>query len=352
MYRSTRSVAWRDWDEWRETYRMLYSENVHEIQCGCARVSAWSAKQPLPIAVEVTASLQRELHGERNVIALSLAIVRFINSVVDPFRNATLSVPISTIGTSYGVPDFIIGIHHSATHGHLPTFELAALGASTALDWLKTNYWETQQAELDSLESSFRDGLLQLFLQSRDPFANVQSDLLCSFGISALLQLALNPSQSRTTVSPAFQERVAGFMQQMQRKNCYFVSAFVMEIAAEVAKGNPIAAVWLNFFAEKSELRDAVRLLRWADPARLGGAVAERLIREVGDVSGEVDPPKWPPVSIGSLPVGSQSLTMCDDEWEFVEPCPTPDRTSEPAPVVLPRAETSLQPHESLLEIG
>ena len=62
--------AW--WDEWHETYKMLYSDSLKERLLGCARVSAWAAKQELPIAVEVTADLQRELCSETpNVMALS-----------------------------------------------------------------------------------------------------------------------------------------------------------------------------------------------------------------------------------------------------------------------------------------
>jgi ribosomal biogenesis protein LAS1 len=353
MFRSTKAVAWRDWDEWRATYHMLYSSNVKEILCGCARVSAWAAKQPLPIAVEITSSLQRELHGPRNVLALSLAVVRFINGVVEPFKNANLAVPISTIGASYGVPDFIIGIRHSATHGRMPTYELAALGAEKALIWLKTNYWEAQLAELDSIASSFREDFLQLFLESRDPFTNVNLNLMCSFGVTALLQLVLNPSQSRTNISPAFQERVADFLHQIRRKSAFFCPAFVIEVAAEVAKGNSVAAVWLDFFVGKglAPLPEVAKLLRWADPALLGGAVPERMLQVMVGGEGAVGGPReWPPTSIGSLPIGAQSLTMTDDEWEFVEPIEHESAVAEEteAPAT---TEKKTEAREELIEI-
>jgi ribosomal biogenesis protein LAS1 len=354
MFRSAKAVAWRDWDEWRATYRLLYSANVAEILRGCARVSAWSTKQPLPIAVEVTASLQRELHGPRNVLALSLAVIRFINGVVEPFKNANLSVPISTIGASFGVPDFIIGIRHSATHGRMPTFELAALGAEQALVWLQTNYWEAQVAELESIENSFREDFLQLFLQSRDPFTDVRPALMCSFGISALVSLVLNPSQSHANVSAAFQKRVADFLQQMQRKYAHFCSAFVMEIAAEVASGNAVAAVWLDFFIEKrlAPLPDVARLLRWADPALLGGAVPERLLQVLTDGSeAPARPPEWPPTSIGNLPIGSQSLTMADDEWEFAAPLGQESPATEAAAQGPSGDAVEGQAREDLIEI-
>jgi ribosomal biogenesis protein LAS1 len=353
MFQSTKAVAWRDWDEWWATYRMLYSDNVKEILCGCARVSAWSAKQPLPIAVEITASLQRELHGDQNVLAISLAVIRFINGVVEPFKNLNLSVPISTIGASYGVPDFIVDIRHSATHGRMPTFELASLGAQKALIWLKSNYWEAQIAELETLETSFREDLLEYFLHSRDPFTNVQSDLFCSFGVSALVKLVLNPNQSRTTISTAFQERVCEFLGQMRRKYSYFCPAFIMEIAVEVGKGNQIASVWLDFFVEKRivPLLEVASLLRWADPIKIGAVIPERILSEVGELQSV--PPEWPPISIGSLPIESQSLTMIEEEFEFVEPIDEIDEMAPESKEEFPEDEElpKKPPGEGLLEI-
>jgi ribosomal biogenesis protein LAS1 len=356
MFRHAKPVAWRDWNEWRDTYNMLYSSNTKEILQGCARVSAWSAKQSLPIAVEITASLQRELHGPPNVLAISLAVIRFINGVVEPFKNANLSVPISTIGASYGVPDFIVGIRHSATHGRMPTFELAALGAEKALSWLKTNYWEAQIAELDSLETTFREDLLQCFLHGRDPFANVHPNLFCCFGISALLKLALNPNQSRATVSSAFQERVAEFLSQVKRKYQYFPSAFVMEIAGEVSKGNQIAAVWLDFFLDKGlvDLEGVARMFRWADPEALGRAMPEKVVGAIARETVGTGKPEmeWPAASIGSLPVGSQCLTMTEDEWEFAVPIGE-EAEVEDVPVEVERPVEPLKEREreDLLEI-
>jgi hypothetical protein len=82
-----------------------------------------------------------------------------------------------------------------------------------------------------------------------------------------------------------------------------------------------------------------VLLLRWADPEKLGAAIPESLIGEFGKI-GPVQPPDWPPVSIGNLPIGAQSLTMTDDEFEFVDPCgEEAEQTREEPPAERPHEE-------------
>jgi ribosomal biogenesis protein LAS1 len=312
MFGWLRPVGWRDWDEWRETSKMLYSFNPREIECGCARVSAWSAKQNIPVAIEVTAALQHELHSSTpNTLALSLAVVRFINGVVEPLKDRNRQVPISTIGSSYGIPDFVVDIRHSATHGQLPSFEFAAIAGARALDWLRVHYWEAQSAELDDIESSLRDDLLQVLLESKQPFRDFRDSIVLSFGVAALRKLVLNPAQSAGHVSPAFREKVAQLLNQVCRRFPEFGPAFALEIAHEAALGAPLAADWIRFLGERglAPARAVVTLSRWAgepDPF---------------DVDAVIEPGRWPPTPIGSLPVDAgHCLTMTQDEFEFVDP--------------------------------
>ncbi|KAH0794472.1 ribosomal biogenesis protein LAS1L-like isoform X2 [Histomonas meleagridis] len=317
---------------------MLYSNNPHEILLGCARVSAWAAKQSLPIAVEVTASMQRELNSpQRNVSALSLALIRFINGVVEPFKNANIGVSISTIGASYGVPDFVVTLRHSATHGKMPTFEFAALGAKSALDWLKENYWEEQLSSIEKIETQMKNELMDYFLKSIPPFSNVKSNIISSFGLSELVKLTLNPSQNKHNISPQFQSKVAELLTNITKTQPNFAFAYAMKVAEEVGKGNEVATCWLEFLNEHNliPMKEVSLLFQWCDPSTLGRAIPMKLI---GDIQSDVPNPEsvdvnfskldikkiaplWPPTSIGNLPeTSSQSLTMTEDEFEFVEP--------------------------------
>lgn len=364
--RTARPVAWRTWDEWRETYQMLYSTTLAEVLLGCARVSAWAIKQDLPVAVEVTAALQRELHAkERNVLALSLAIIRFINGVCEPFKNVNLAVPISTIGASYGIPEFVVTIRHAATHGQMPTFELAAHGARTALEWLRTNYWEAQLNQISAIEEAVKENLLGFLFNGEPAFANMHENEVLSFGVRGLVALVLNKDQRRGKVSAQFQSCVAELLIAMNKKYRHFGAAFAMELAEETARGCAVAGEWLDFLAERELLpvKSVSRILQWADPVLLGGALPMKLLKglgdggECGDVSKlklERKAPAWPPTSIGTMPVQRDSLTLMDDEWAFVEP--GEDFGVRDAPRVVKRSEPKEEPvkprePENLLEI-
>ena len=363
---SGKPVAWRSWSEWKETYNMLYSSNTKEVLLGCARVSAWAAKQDLPIAVEVTAAIQRELNSEsRNVLALSLAVIRFINGVCEPFKNQNLAVPISTIGSSYGIPEFIVTIRHSATHGQMPTFELAAHGARSALEWLRTNYWEEQLNQIAAIEDAVKENLMGFLFSSEPAFETMSKDEVLSFGVAGLLELALNKNQKRGTVSAAFQERVAELIVAVNKRFKQFGAAFAMELAEATAKGNPLAAKWIDFLAEKKMLpvRSVSLILQWADPVALGGALPMKFLKDIEGVSGEEkvsklelkkEEPAWPPTSLGRMPVTrDECLSLVDGEWAFVKP--GEDFGVPEAPRVVKKVEqkeevTKREP-ENLLEI-
>ncbi|KAK8888515.1 Ribosomal biogenesis protein las1l [Tritrichomonas musculus] len=343
MFRCSKPVAWRNWDEWKETYRMLYSNDVKEILWGCNRVLAWGSKQVLPIAIEVTASLLQELHNpEKNTFALSLAIIRFINGVVEPFKNANQSVPISTIGASYGVPDFVITIRHSATHGKMPSFEFASIGALSALDWLKNNYWEVQISEINSIEQTIQEQLMSFFMNSTTSFEENYPDIAMSFGINELVKLVLNKSQKKKATD-LFQTKVLSLMKNLSQKKDFklFNSCFIMKLAEETAKGNQIASSWLDFLAKSLQIEfpfeNVSLILQWANPVLIGNSIPCGILRSIIDQAqvNEVNSdqcdieklcmlnqirPQWPPTSIGYLPVSDNgSLTLAEDEFEFVE---------------------------------
>ena len=316
---------------------MLYSSSPKEILQGCGRVSAWMVKQDLPIAVEVTASLQRELHSqEKNVSALSLAVIRFINGVVEPFKNVNLAVPISTIGSSYGIPEFIINIRHSATHGKMPSFELAAHGARAALDWLKTNYWEAQLSHINQIQSDMKEHIMRFLMGGEKPFTDKPKDQVLSFGIEALIGLALNKSQKKQTISRPFQERVYELITLMHKTYgfVWFGASFAMRLAEDVAQGNDVASCWIDFLVEKqfpSNVPDKDlwfpsesirRILSWADSTLLGKAIPMKFMASLSltDKGSEEQALAWPPISMGRMPLSDCYLTLNDDEWEFVEP--------------------------------
>lgn len=384
MFKSSKPVPWRNWDEWKDTYRMLYSNNIKEIQWGCNRVFAWGAKQLLPVAIEVTASLLKRLHSpERDPESLSMAIIRFINGVVEPFKNTNLSVPISTIGASYGVPEFVITIRHSATHGKMPTFEFAALGAKSALEWLHRNYWEAQLNEINSIEQELDDQLMAFILTGSRNFEGNYPMIIMSFGIDRLVKLVLNKNQKKRS-SEAFQQKILELLLTLNQKKDFrtFISSFILRLAEETAKGDQIASSWLSFFHQKLKpsqfpFQRVSLILQWANPSLLGAALPLDLISSslesinsenadncsmtFDDMHLTLEPPTiWPPTSIGNLPTSSSCLTIADDEYSFVEPGDDDDDVYEEIPQNISKEtrndqpkvpSNEITPEEKILEI-
>ena len=343
MYNRSPRVAWRDWNEWRETYSLLFSPHPSDISVGVSRVSAWDSKQNLPIAVEVTASLLRGLiSGEVGRDSLSLSLIRFINGVVEPFKDANLSVSISTISASLHVPDFLVSLRHQATHGRLPTLELAVIGAQAALRWLKENYWEEQARKIDEIEKTLHQQVIDFLLNGSTRFFDNEVDILCSFGVGQVTAVLLNENQKFDKISMPLVEKVCLLIDSATKNARYFQNALVYRLAEEAARGNKVAARWICFIVKKRKLslRNVALIFQWADPSVLGELGEAMPLELINDINPHVqqnmvidemekqniinnihlDKPNWPQVSIGSMPVYNESLTLTEDEFEFVEP--------------------------------
>lgn len=74
--------------------------------------------------------------------AYAMALVRFVNGMLDPFQQGAHAVALLTIAKSIGLSLSFVDLRHSATHGPLPSLELLRALAEKALDWLHDHYWE------------------------------------------------------------------------------------------------------------------------------------------------------------------------------------------------------------------
>jgi hypothetical protein len=143
----------------------------------------------------------------------------------------------------------------------------------------------------------------------------------------------LNPNQAKKGVSPVFQNSVAQLLLQISPRFPNFSSAFAMEIADAVGKGNPLGITWLNFLCERElvPLRSVALILKWADPRKIPIILHPTLQAALA----EVEDGTWPPVSIGNLPIETECLTLNPDEFEIVEPGDTAPEDFPPQPAVV-----------------
>jgi ribosomal biogenesis protein LAS1 len=71
--------------------------------------------------------------------AYALAIVRFVNGMVDPLQTGLHARPISHLAATLGLPPHLVSLRHRATHEDLPPLPLLRRALESALDYLHRN---------------------------------------------------------------------------------------------------------------------------------------------------------------------------------------------------------------------
>jgi len=71
-----------------------------------------------------------------------MALVRFVNEMVDPGQKGSYAQPITRIAEQIGLPRNLVDLRHSGTHDELPSAGVLQLALQQALDWLFDRYWE------------------------------------------------------------------------------------------------------------------------------------------------------------------------------------------------------------------
>lgn len=126
-----------------------HPQNPSTLRSAVNTVAVLRTRGPLPHAVEATAWLVSAQLSDKNKMetfllrcAYAMALVRFVNGMLDPFQQGAHAVALLTIAKSIGLSLSFVDLRHSATHGPLPSLELLRSLAEKALDWLHDHYWE------------------------------------------------------------------------------------------------------------------------------------------------------------------------------------------------------------------
>ncbi|GAA5932670.1 hypothetical protein JCM3775_002206 [Rhodotorula graminis] len=132
------------------------------------RIRVWLDRGNCPHPVETTANLvalvlrdsapsssssssfnSAALEGDLR-LAYAMAIVRFVNSLVDPLQTAYFARSIASLAAQLGLPLWFVELRHQATHEDLPRLSVLRDAARQALDWLYANYWLPALSSLSS----------------------------------------------------------------------------------------------------------------------------------------------------------------------------------------------------------
>lgn len=89
--------------------------------------------------------------------AYSMAFIRFVNGLLDPFQQGTYAAALVEIAKKINLPYAFVELRHLATHNKLPSLEYLREMTDWALEWLWESFWvklEPGASVAESLEST------------------------------------------------------------------------------------------------------------------------------------------------------------------------------------------------------
>jgi len=152
-----RRVVTRTGDEVKLVFDLIFGQDSDYASqsAGLDRIAVWLARGSFPHAIESTAAVLHAIlldsspsessskaarsHPAR--LTYAMALVRFVNSIVDPLQTAYFARPIAALAASVDLPLSFVELRHRATHEHLPSLAVLRDAARQAMDWLYTHYW-------------------------------------------------------------------------------------------------------------------------------------------------------------------------------------------------------------------
>ncbi|KAL7411004.1 Las1-like-domain-containing protein [Mrakia frigida] len=144
-----RKVPWKNRDELAQVSSWIFndSNDFEARKRAVKRLKTWLYAHPSshPVALSATLNLLSSLlleasssptdpHATR--LSLSLSLVRFVNSLVDPLQTGQFARPIAMIAAELGIPGWLVELRHAGTHEGLPSVEVLREGAEEALNYL------------------------------------------------------------------------------------------------------------------------------------------------------------------------------------------------------------------------
>lgn len=156
-----RVTPWTGRPEWQFVAERIFSDDPVELNKALVVLNAWMLRGNHPPATETTYNLrilqlrrqQGHLDDTCARLAVSAALVRFVNEVVDPHQQGAYAMPVTVLAERHNLPRLLVDIRHAATHDHLPSLETLLLGVELALKWLREFYWEPQLGYQDTVRA-------------------------------------------------------------------------------------------------------------------------------------------------------------------------------------------------------
>ncbi|KAJ2310307.1 rRNA-processing protein las1 [Coemansia sp. RSA 2705] len=155
MVRVPKIVPWTSTEEYMGVGDSLYSDDAGERRRGVAIVKAWRARGRVPVAVDATASLVDMLDADTSRAAgvtgtrlrhmYAMAMIRFVNSIVDLEQKGAYAQSMAALASRIGMPAWFVELRHACTHEQIPSLAVLRAACEQALGWLGDYYWKKQE---------------------------------------------------------------------------------------------------------------------------------------------------------------------------------------------------------------
>ncbi|KAF8682463.1 Las1-like [Rhizoctonia solani] len=167
-------VPWATLTELDELCTWIYSDETDAAskQLAKNRLCAWQVNCPLPHALESVLCFINAILLDSNNASTStlcqvyaLALIRFVNGLVDPLQQGVFARPIYSLAAQIGLPSWIVELRHRSTHEDLPSIEVLREATHQSMQWLLNRYFlptlsPSNTTDLESIELPPLDPLL------------------------------------------------------------------------------------------------------------------------------------------------------------------------------------------------
>ena len=94
---------------------------------------------------------------------MTLALIRFVNGLLDPLQKRDKSLPLNVLAESAGLPAAFVDIRHWGTHeSNIPGTEVLRDMGIRALEWLYRNYWNKVTEEPEDVVDNWERGIADI----------------------------------------------------------------------------------------------------------------------------------------------------------------------------------------------
>ncbi|WOO77556.1 Protein LAS1 [Vanrija pseudolonga] len=149
--RPPRRVPWASKAELAELYDLIFSPAATDEtrQAALSRMAVYISSPSCPAFLHLLHTLVGALAlpypaasaHDAGVLRMTyaMAVVRFVNGMVDPLQTGPYARPISHLAASLGLPPSLVALRHRATHEDLPPLPLLRRAMEQAVDYLHRN---------------------------------------------------------------------------------------------------------------------------------------------------------------------------------------------------------------------